>query len=255
MAAINGTILLVYADGVLIAAQKGVTITLNQNAYDTSTKDSAGWATHGLGQRSFEVSIDGLYSTTGISAAELLAYITGRTSLLLVVEGSAHNWLAEADMVDVSLTGGQEEAATLSGTMKANGIIYQMGTNLLTDPDLNDDATYDTFTHTASPPAVTSAIDAGAGAVADSNIISVTDTHVYKLVTFLTNTAGELPTVGIYDTSAVAYISNQPSLTAGINFATLTATATEAADAFLRIENTAACNWQMTTIYIWDTTP
>jgi len=253
--AINGTLLLVYMDGVKIAAQKGVTMTLNVETFPTSTKDDNRWASHGKGERSFEIGLDGLISTTGKTAKALYDYMINGTELLLVIEGTTNTYFATADMTNVSLVGPQDEASTLSGTIKATGIVYTMLTNLLTDPDLDDDATYDTFTHTASPPAVTSAINAAGGAVADSNIIAVTDAHIYKLVTFLTKTSGELPTVGIYDTSAVGYISNQPSLTEGINFITLTATATEAADAFLRIENTGACNFALTTIYIWDTTP
>ena len=253
---INGTLLLVYMDGVKVAAQKGVTITLNVDTYPASTKDSGRWACHGKGERSFEVALDGLISTTGKTAKALYDYIINGSAILLVIKGTTNTYFAAASMTNVSLVGPQDEASSLSGTISATGQVYTMLTNLLTDPDLDDDATYDTFTHTASPPAVTSAIDAGGGAVADSNIIAVTDTHVYKLVTFLTLTGAlELPTVGIYDTSAVAYISNQPSLAAGLNFISLTATATEAVDAFLRIENTAACNFALTTIYIWDTTP
>jgi len=251
MAVINGTVLLVYADGVLIAAQKGVTLTPSQNLYDTSTKDSAGWATHGQGQRSFEVSIDGLHSTTGVSTTELLAYITGRSSLLLVIKGSSNTWLAEADVVDVSLSGGQEEAATLSGTLKANGVAYQMATNLLTDLDGTGSAGWDTIVSVGLT--ITDAQNDAGAATIDSNAFTATDTKIYKLVTFLTlvGTGVELPTVGIYD-PGVGFISNEVALTEGINFVTLTATDTQA-DAHLRIAVTGAteADFTLTTTYLW----
>jgi len=246
MAKINGTLLLVYVDGVVVAAQNGVTFNVDQELYDESTKDSAGWAYHGNGRRSFSVDIDGLMSTTGVSAAELVAYITSRTDLLLVIEGGfSYPYVMQADMASVSLTGPTEEAATITGTITGQGPAYYMSANLITT--LGDADTYDTFTTDGI--AVTSAIDAGAGATADSDAINVTDTYKYMVFTFLTlNGAVELPTIGLYD--GAAYDSNQPSMVEGANFITLTATDTDVCT--LRLENTAATNYELTDTYVWE---
>ena len=247
MAKINGTLLLVYVDGVVIAAQNGVTFNVTQELFDTSTKDDDGWTTHGNGRRSFDVTIDGLVSTTGISANELVDYITDRNDLLLVIEGGfTYPYVMQADMASVSLTGPSEEALTISGSITGTGPCYHMTANLVTTLGASD--TYDTFT--AVGISVTEAIDAAGGATADSDNIDVTDTYKYMVFTFLTNNGGlELPTIGLY--SGAGYISNQPSMTAGANFITLTATATDATST-LRLENTAACNYELTDTYVWE---
>jgi len=250
---INGTLLLVYMDGIKVAAQKNVTMTLNTDTFPASTKDSARWACHGKGERSFEVALDGLLSTTGKTAAELYAYITGGAELLLVIEGTTNTYFATADMTNVALTGPQDEASSLSGTIKANGLIYTMLTNLLTELDGTASAGWDTMVSVGLT--ITDAQNDAGAATIDSNIISVVDTKIYKLVTFLTlvGTGVELPTVGFYDTSAVDYISNEVALTEGINFVTLTATATEAVDAYLRIAVTGAteADFTLSTTYLW----
>jgi len=247
MAKINGTLLLIYADGVLIASQNNCTLNTETDLPDTSTKDDGGWATHINGQRTFSVTLNGLVSTTGLTAAGLLAYITTRANLLLVVEG-AGTYLAEASMANLSLNAPTEEAISLDGEIKGTGAVYRMATNMITT--LNDSDNYDTWTATADALGVSSAIDAAGGAVNETNEISVTDTNVYKFVTFATINSGEVPSVGLW--SGAAYISNEVALSAGINFVTLTATATDATST-LSIENTAACNFALTECYLWNT--
>ena len=248
MAKINGTLLLIYVDGVLIASQQECTLNLSVDLPDISTKDDEGWAKHMNGQRSFEVSIDGLVSTTGLSAAGLLAYIESRTNLLLVIEG-AGTYFSEASITSVELSASKENPIALSGSMKGTGAVYRMVANMITD--INDTDTYDTFTPTADDLGVSSAIDAGGGADDDSNAISITDAHVYKFVTFLTLNSGEAPSVGLWDSTS-AYISNQVQLAVGLNIVTLLATATDGTST-LRIENTGACNFALTTCYLCDT--
>ena len=252
MAKINGTTLLVYADGTLIACQKGVTITTSQNLFDTTNKESGGWSEHGNGLRTAEVSIDGLASTTGLSAKELFAYIIGRTSLNLVIVGLDYNLVCQADVSASSITGPLEEATTISGSFKVNGNLYYLtGTSvqMITDPKGNT-GDYDTLT--TSGISITSAIKTTAGAKkCDSNTISVADTGIYKLFVFLTLTSGQVPTVGLWDNTS-AYISNTSALVAGLNVITLIATATDAS-ASLRFSNSASGNWSTSNIYLFKT--
>lgn len=249
MAKYNGTVLFLIADGVMIAAQKGLTYGVSQNLFDTTNKESAGWEEHGNGMRKMDVGVDGLMSTTGLSAAGLLDYIFNRQSFLLVISGLTYPWVMEADLLSVSLTANQEEAAALSGSIKVKGTPhYLSGTkvNLITDPD-GGTTDYDTLT--VSGLAITSAINAAGSAYCMSNAINVTDEDVIKLFVFVTLTSGELPTVGIWDNTS-AYISNQVALVEGFNLVTLTATGSDAT-ASLRITNTAAANWATSNIYLF----
>jgi len=246
MAKINGSLLLVYVNGVVIAAQRDVTLNITQNLYDTSTKDSEGWANHGNGQRSFSVDIDGLVSTVGLSASELVAFITDRKDLLLVVQGGFdYPYVMRANVSSLSVTGPTEEAISVSGSISGTGEITHMTDNLITT--LGDSSTYDTFTMVGV--SVTSAINAAGGATADSDNIDVTDTSRYMLFTYLTLNSGELPTVGLY--GGAAYVSNEVALTNGANFITLTATGPDATST-LRVSNTAASSFSLTDTYVWE---
>jgi hypothetical protein len=249
MAVTNGTLLLVYADGTLIAAQKGVTFTTSQNLFDTTNKESNGWAEHGNGLRTFEVSIEGLASTTGLSAKELKTYITGRTDLLLVIEGTDYPYVCQADVQSSTITGPMEDATTLSGTFRGNGPVYHLsGTNaqLFTDFDNGD---YDTFTEALT--VISSAINSAGTAYARSDTFSVTSGDVIKLFTFLTLTSGEAPSVALVN-SSFSDISNVGTLAAGANFITLTATDSDATS-YLQIDNSAASNFATTKVYCFKT--
>lgn len=247
MGKINGTAILIYANGTLIAAQKGLTVNVKQSLFDVTTKDSAGWAEHGNGMRDAEISFDGLVSTTGLTAAGLLAYITGRTSLLLVISGLDYPCVCEADLSSVSITGPQEEATTLSGSFKVKGAFYYLGgdnANLVTDPDAGG-TDYDTLT--PSGIAIASAINASGDAYCSSNAFGVTEGDIIKLFVFVTVTSGQLPTVGIWDNTS-AFISNTQALVAGLNVVTLTVTSTDAS-ASLRWTNSGAANFATSNIY------
>ena len=248
MAVINGTSLLLYADGVLIAAQTNCTITVEQDLFDATNKESGGWARHGNGLVSAKIDFDALVSTTGKSYTELMAYIIARTSLLLMIDGLGYELIGEVDMNSMSISASQEAAMALSGGFKVNGRLYQLtGTsdNLMTDPDgvLTD---YDTFT--ISGISVTSAINAAGSADARSNTFSVTSGDVVKVITFLTKTSGELPSVALIE-SGVGERSNKVQLAEGVNIVTLTATATVTVS--LNITNTDAANFALSNIYVF----
>lgn len=248
MGKINGTLVLLHADGEAVALQRGLTITAEQDLPDTTNKESGGWAEHeNIGLRNATVSFDALFSTTGKSAADLLAYITGRTSLLMVIVGGiSYPMIGEVDLSSVSLTGTMEQPAALSGNLKVNGPLYQLkGTSasLVSDPDATG-TDYDTFT--ISDIAITSAINTAGTAYAHSNTFSVTNGDVIKVCVFLTSNSGEVPTVEICE-SGSTIVSNQESLAAGLNVVTLTVTKT--CTAHISLRNTGAANWALSSLY------
>ena len=250
MAKINGTNVLLYADGTVIALQRGLNINAEQDLPDATTKQSAGWAEHINGQRNSTVTLDALYSTTGLSAKDLITYITGRESLLMaIVGGISYPVIGEVNVSSISLTGNKEEPAALSGNMKVNGKLYQLSgtsSSLVTDPDAGG-VDYDTFT--ISGIAVTSAINLAGAAKAYSNAFSVTSGDIIKLAVFLTLNSGQAPNMVLTEID-VAYLSNEESLVAGLNIVTLTVTGTNS-NAVLKISNTAAADFALSSIYLF----
>jgi hypothetical protein len=251
MAKLNGTLLLLYADGQVIAAQKGCSIGVEQDLPDASNKDSTGWSEHINGLRNASVDFDSLFSTTGISAETLMNYIINRQSLLLaIVGGVAFPMVGEVDLSSLKINTPQEEAISLSGSMKVQGAFYQLkGTeaDLLTDPD-SGGTDYDT--HTDALKAFTSLINLAGSAYAKSNSFSVTSGDVIKVLLFVTLTSGQLPDVAIFEVGGgAAAISNVVTLTAGLNIVTLTCTDTHTA--CLNTSNTGASNLSTSPIYVF----
>ena len=247
MAVINGTNLLLYADGTLIAAQKSCTITVEQDLFDATNKESAGWARHGNGLLSAKIDFDALVSTTGKSYTELMAYVIDRSSILLAITGLGYTMVGEVDLSSISISASQESAMGLSGSLKVKGELFVLnGTkaDLITDWTNGD---YATFTDAAG--AITSAISASGSKYAISNEISIADDGVYKCAVFLTLISGEAPLIILTD-STVSNLSNAVTLVAGLNIVTLTATGTDAAG-FLKITNTAATNYATSKVYLW----
>jgi hypothetical protein len=97
---------------------------------------------------------------------------------------------------------------------------------------------------------VTSAINLAAGATAASNTFAVTNTSVYKVITFLTLNSGQAPAVRISDGVGAAK-SNEVQLAEGVNVVTLTATASGTWN--LLIYNTDVANFALTKIYVFKT--
>jgi predicted secreted protein len=252
MAVINGTVLILSSEGIDIAYQKGVTITVEQDLPDATNKESGGWAQHINGMLNAKIDFNSLFSSSALpamSAKDLMDYILNRESLLITILGLGYPIVGQADMNSLSFDAPQEGVMGLSGGLKVNGQIYVLsGTmaNMITDPD-SGGTDYDH--HDESGTAFTSLINDAGSAYANSNAISVANTGVYKFVTFLTLNSGELPKVGLWDNTS-AYISNNPSLVAGLNIVTLTATATDAT-ASLRITNTGTSDMVTTPIYLF----
>jgi predicted secreted protein len=249
MGKLNASLVQLYADGVVIAAQRGFTLNLEQDLPDTTNKESGGWAEHLNGLRNSSVDITALFSTTGVSAGELLDYIIDRSSLLLaIVGGIAFPLVAEVDVANSKIDAPLEDALALSGSLKIDGPLYQLkGTAaaLVTDPDAGT-TDYDTLT--LSGLAITSAVNAAGNAFCKSNSFAITSGDVVKVPVFFTWVSGEYPTVELCEVGGgAAAISNVATLVAGLNIITLTATDTHTACICFR--NTAAASWAISPVY------
>ena len=260
MAVLNGTVMLLSSEGVNIALQRGVSLGVNLNLDDATNKESAGWANHISGMLNASIDFDALFSaaaTPVMSAKDLMDYILNRESLLISILGLGYPIVGQADMSSLKFNAPLEQAMSLSGSLKVNGQLFvlsaakefETGTmvNLITDPDAGT-TDYDTLT--VSDISITAAVKSSAGTkVCMSNTISVADTRVYKLATFLTLNSDSAPTVGIWDNTS-AFISNTQLMTSGLNLISLTATATDVS-ASLKFQNTGNGNWSTSPIYLF----
>jgi predicted secreted protein len=247
MSKINGTTLLVYCDGTLVASQRNVTVSWEQDLPDATDKDGAGWEAHINGVRRCTVDFDGLYNDTGLSAEEFITYITGRASCMLVIDGSGVPIVGEARIRNIAVNGEKETPATYNGAFTFDGPAWMLTgayANLMTDPDASG-TDYDTMT--VSGIKITSAINLAGNAATYSNTIAITSGSVYKAILFLTLNSGQAPSVVIGDVGGDW--TNVEQLIAGVNVVTLTATST-ATYAFI-MRNTAAANWSTSNIYIF----
>jgi len=255
MAAINGTALLLYSEGVLVAYQKGCSISVEQDLPDATNKESAGWAQHINGLLSAKIDFSALFSASAtplMSAKDLMDYILARESMLIEILGMSFPIVAEADMTSLSFDAPQENTMSLSGSMKVKGQLFCLLSlpagkyvNLITDPHSGgDDYEIDDIVGTA----FTSLINNAGSAYAKSNTFAVTTGDVIKVITFLTVNTGQAPSVAIFEVGGgAAAISNVVALIAGLNIVTLTVTDTH--DGCLNISNTGASNLKTSPIY------
>lgn len=252
--------MILYSEGLPVALQRGLSFEVDLNLDDATNKESAGWANHISGMLNASIDFDALFSpatTPVMSAKDLMDYILNRESLLIEILGLGYPIVGEADMSSLKFNAPLEQAMSLSGSLKANGPLFVLSgakefetgtmTNLITDPDAGT-TDYDILTVLGT--AITSGVKSSTGTkVCMSNTISVADTRVYKLATFLTLNSGAAPTVGIWDNTST-FISNTQLMTAGLNLISLTATATDA-NASLKFQNTGNGNWATSPIYLF----
>jgi hypothetical protein len=102
---------------------------------------------------------------------------------------------------------------------------------------------YDTFTTTGT--VINSAIRAAGNATAySSNTFPVTKGESYTYIFYFNRTSGSYPTLQLYDMGTISNIAN---VVDGLNFASLTATASSDS-AYLLISNATPANWAMTEV-------
>ena len=249
MSKINGTEFLLYANSTLVAAQRECTINFNQNLYDTSSKDSSGWTEHGNGTRDASIDFDALYSTTGLSADEVIAYITARTDIMAVVTTNGDPFVMAGDISNLSVNAPAEEATSFSGTFTASGGAYHLTGDYANLISAWSNIDYDTLTKSGT--SITSGISDGTGkADCESDAIDITDEDVVKVIFFLTLNSGTAPTFAILDGTGGSAISNVEVSSDGLNVLTLTATSTDATSllTFYNADGVAA-NFSTSNIY------
>ena len=128
MAVINGTTMTLLLDGVRIAATKSATLNLNVDLPDATSKDSAGWAAHIQGLRSWDGSFDGLYDPSGtVNFEQLYDMIETRHSDIicefadLTTTGGGEVFRGVASISGLTITAEMETPVTLSGSFTGNG--------------------------------------------------------------------------------------------------------------------------------------
>ena len=253
MSKINGTEFLLYSNGTLIAAQRDCTIGFNQNLYDTASKDSSGWAEHGNGLRDASIEFEALYSTTGLSADEVVAYITGRTDIMAVVTTDGDPFVMAGSVSNVSVNGPAEEAVSFSGTFTADGEAYHLTGDYAEIIEGWSNDSFDTFTSSGS--AITSAISDGTSlqqALA-TDPVSTSPGSEHKVILFLTLNSGNAPRLYLTNTTLDQdVITNIHDCTEGLNVVTLTATEADSALFWIENENGDAGNWSTSNVYVFD---
>lgn len=129
MSKVNGTNLVVIANGVCVAGCTSCTLNINQNLPDATSKDSSGWAEHIRGLRDWSIDFDALYDPNGVySAEELIDTIIGRLPVTIefATEGVGNGglkWSGVASLENATLTAPMEETVTISGSFKGNGAL------------------------------------------------------------------------------------------------------------------------------------
>jgi len=130
MAAISGTLVAVLSGSDKVLYSTSNTLTTDQNLFDTTNKDSSGWASHGNGIRKWSISGDGVYDTTGsgITPDEILAAIIARSAdtVIKFVTNSPTNtvgWTGNGTFQTCTITGAMEDKVTYSYTIQGNGAL------------------------------------------------------------------------------------------------------------------------------------
>lgn len=123
----NGTDMVVLVDGVVLGHTTSCTLSVEADLPDASTKDSAGWAEHIKGQRSWSVDFEGLMAYDGsIPSPEVLDYILNRTTVTLRFStqetGDAY-WTGSASLASYEISAEMESPTSASGSFTGNGAL------------------------------------------------------------------------------------------------------------------------------------
>ena len=132
MGVINGTTMLLLVDGTTVGCTRSATLNINNDAPDSSCKSSSGWASHILGQRSWDVSFDGLYDPAGAFNFEALFDEIYERDETLIMEfaqvdgtGGGEVYRGNCLITSLSMTADMEQPVTYSGTLTGTGELYK----------------------------------------------------------------------------------------------------------------------------------
>lgn len=132
MAKINATDLLVYVGNDAIAHSQEATLTVSADLPDASTKDSAGWAEHIHGQKSWSISVSGLVDYTSSYGNEAIYdALTNGTSLTVKfsTETSGHYyWQGSARFNSYEQSAPNEAPLAYSAELTGTGALTLMQT-------------------------------------------------------------------------------------------------------------------------------
>jgi len=129
MAKVNGTVMLIQSGADTLLWTKSCTLNVEQDLPDATTKDSAGWAEHINGLRSWSIDFDGAWdiSGSGLTPNEVVAIIVGRTADATVKFGTsaafATGWTGAATVKNISISAPMEDTVTFSGQLVGNGAL------------------------------------------------------------------------------------------------------------------------------------
>lgn len=125
MAIYNGDKMLVVVNGVPIGATRSFTLTESRSNINKTTKDSAGSTERAAGTTDWSVSFDGLMDPSlTFNVEELHDLLNSPTRSYLemaVIEGAGLVFRGYALANNLTLTAGQGEAVSISGSFEADG--------------------------------------------------------------------------------------------------------------------------------------
>lgn len=123
----NGTLLGVYRDAVLIGHATESSISLSMDTRDASTKDSAGYRDLLEGAKSGSISVSALYADDATSGpTQLMVNYTARTVIAVkfsTEEAGDHYWSANAYITSLEVSASKEDNVTYSATFELTGAI------------------------------------------------------------------------------------------------------------------------------------
>ena len=141
MAQLNGSNVVVWLDKTNTPTESekvlfttNCTLSITHDLPDATTKDSAGWAEHISGLRSWEITVDGLSDfegSEGDNIYDLWDLIDNRRTTARVIfavddndSGSASAYFyGEVSLANLELTNEMEATASFSGTLTGNGAL------------------------------------------------------------------------------------------------------------------------------------
>jgi TP901-1 family phage major tail protein len=127
MAVVNGTNLVISLGGTVIANSQEVSLSLNHDVIDVTTKDSAGVRELIAGQKSGSMSCSGLQEYSGSNGIKLLAdtFDTGAAVALIFdqVATGGNTFSANGILTSLEMSGGTDDAPTYSASFELTGAI------------------------------------------------------------------------------------------------------------------------------------
>ena len=130
MAIFNGTDVALSVGGTVVAQATEVSISLNQETIDVTTKDSSGMRELLPGLKSGSCSVSGLQDYSDAAGVEKLTstFDTGAAVAIIWDSTSGETFSASGILTSLELAGGTEDAPTYSASFELTGTITKADT-------------------------------------------------------------------------------------------------------------------------------